>query len=217
MFTGLIKELGEIVDISPNAEGKLFKIKSSKLISEIKVDDSVAINGCCQTAIKVEPPYFYVQAVHVTLEKTNFNQLKISDRVNMELALRFSDRLGGHLVQGHVNGVATLTKKEDLGKNILLSFKIPKQFSKYLMNEGSVAIDGISLTVASFSKEDLQLTVSIIPHTYEVTNLKARSLGDLVNIEVDVIAKYLENLISHQSTSEVPSISKDWLSSKGFV
>jgi riboflavin synthase len=217
MFTGLVKELGEIVDISSNAEGKVFKIKSPKLISEISVDDSVAVNGCCQTAVKVEPPYFYVQAVHVTLEKTNFNKLQMSDRVNLELALRFSDRLGGHLVQGHVNGVALLINKLDFGKNILLSFKVSENFSKYLMNEGSVAIDGISLTVAKFSKEDLILDVSIIPHTYENTNLKFRSLGEQVNIEVDVIAKYLENLISHKPRGEVSSISKEWLSAKGFL
>lgn len=193
MFTGLIKEVGEIKSIVTNAEGKLFGIKAPALIKEIAIDDSVCVNGACQTVVKVKGDIFYVQAVHVTLEKTTFGSLRPGNPVNLELSLRPMDRLGGHFVSGHVNGTGQIAKIVSQGKNYLISVKYPKDMEKYMIAEGSIAIEGISLTIAYLKKGEM--TVSIIPHTYEKTTLGSKKVGDKVNLEVDLLAKYLEKLL----------------------
>ncbi|MFI5391388.1 MAG: riboflavin synthase [Bacteriovoracales bacterium] len=193
MFTGLIKEIGILKSVETNPEGKLLGIKSKDLIKEIGIDDSVSINGACQTVVKIKGDIFYVQAVHVTLEKTTFGALRPSNQVNLELSLRPMDRLGGHFVSGHVNGVGQISKITSQGKNYLITVKYSKDLEKYIIPEGSIAIDGISLTVA-YQKRG-ELTVSIIPHTYEKTTLGSKKVGDKVNLEVDLLAKYLEKLL----------------------
>jgi riboflavin synthase len=193
MFTGLIKEIGEIKSVVTNPEGKLLGIKSRELIKEIAIDDSVCVNGACQTVVKVKGDIFYVQAVHVTLEKTTFGSLKPGNPVNLELSLRPMDRLGGHFVSGHVNGTGQITKVQSQGKNWLITVKYPKELEKYIIQEGSIAIEGISLTVAYLKKGEM--TVSIIPHTYEKTTLGSKKVGDKVNLEVDLLAKYIEKLL----------------------
>ncbi len=193
MFTGLIKEVGEIKSIVTNAEGKLFGIKAPALIKEIAIDDSVCVNGACQTVVKVKGDIFYVQAVHVTLEKTTFGALRPGNPVNLELSLRPMDRLGGHFVSGHVNGTGQISKIVSQGKNYLISVKYLKDLEKYMIPEGSIAIEGISLTIAYLKKGEL--TVSIIPHTYEKTTLGSKKVGDKVNLEVDLLAKYIEKLL----------------------
>ncbi|MAZ48202.1 MAG: riboflavin synthase [Halobacteriovoraceae bacterium] len=191
MFTGLIKDIGKIERVIDNETGKVFVISTPKLISQIEVDDSIATNGVCLTATEIKDDTFQVQAVHVTLEKSNLGELNIGDKVNLELALRASDRLGGHLVQGHVNGKGELIEVLQRGDNWEMEFKIPSDLRKYFIDEGSIAIDGISLTIAK-AKEN-SLVVSIIPHTYENTTLGVKKIGESVNIEVDMMAKYLEN------------------------
>ena len=191
MFTGLVKDIGIIEAITPNDSGREFIIKTPKLIEEIQIDDSVATNGVCLTATEINGDTFKVQAVHVTLEKSNLGDLEIGDKVNLELALRPTDRLGGHLVQGHVNGKGTLIDVHQRGDNWEMEFSFPKELRKFFIDEGSIAIDGISLTVAKVETESLK--VSIIPHTYENTTLGVKKIGDSVNIEVDMMAKYLEN------------------------
>lgn len=193
MFTGLIKDIGTIESVTSNSEGKEFVIKAPKLYHEIQIDDSVATNGVCLTATEIKGETFKIQAVHVTLEKTNIGKLKQGDKVNLELALRPMDRLGGHFVQGHVNGVGQLKGINQRGKNWEISIGAPKELFKYIINEGSIAVDGISLTVARVDSN--QFTVSIIPHTYEMTILHTKKIGDSVNIEVDMMAKYLENFM----------------------
>lgn len=193
MFTGLIKDIGTIKSIVPNPSGKEFVIESPILYSEIQIDDSVSTNGCCLTATEVNGKTFRVQAVHVTLEKTNLGKLKIGDKVNLELALRPMDRLGGHFVQGHVNGIGNIQSILQKGKNWEITIKAPKELFRYMISEGSIAVDGISLTIAKLT--DTTFTVSIIPHTYENTVLYTKKIGDSVNIEVDMMAKYLENFI----------------------
>lgn len=193
MFTGLIKEIGEIKSIVPNPEGKLLGIKSRELIKEMAIDDSVCVSGACQTVVKIKGDIFYVQAVHVTLEKTTFGSLRARNLVNLELSLRPTDRLGGHFVSGHVNGTGQISKVVSQGKNYLITVKYPKELEKYIIQEGSIAIDGISLTVAYQKKGEM--TVSIIPHTYEKTTLGSKKVGDKVNLEVDLLAKYLEKLL----------------------
>lgn len=217
MFTGLIKEVGKIESILPNREGAEISVKSIILIEDIEIDDSIAINGVCQTATYIGGNSFRVQAVHTTLDKTTLGKLKVGDDVNMELAMRPIDRLGGHLVQGHVNGIASIVNIDSIGNNYILKIKIEDKDLRYIVKEGSITLDGISLTVAYLDGNIA--TVSIIPHTWKNTILKNRNVGDLINYEVDVIAKYVERLLGLNSdniNNSKSNISEDWLRSKGF-
>lgn len=217
MFTGLVKEIGVIRQIRPNTEGRVFVIDGVSLNSEIHIDDSVSVNGVCQTAVVTDSKSFEVQAVHTTLEKTSLGSLKIGDEVNLELAVRPMDRMGGHIVQGHVNGVGTVSEQRPTGKNIMLSLTVPKTLSKYCVAEGSVTLDGISLTIAAFERGTDTLTVAVIPHTWDNTVLKNRKIGDKLNIEVDILAKYVENLIFYgQKSTGKSSMSFEWLREQGF-
>lgn len=212
MFTGLIKEIGTIRKISPTTEGIRICVESVNLIKDIKIDDSVAINGVCQTAVKVSENSFEVEAVKVTLEKTSLGQLRQGDPVNLELALRPIDRMGGHFVQGHVNGVGEIGAIAKNGKNYVLRVKFKEELNKYIVKEGSIAIEGISLTVSD--KTDQYFEVSIIPHTFENTILKHKKVGSIVNIEVDILAKYIENLLFNAKKEKTMTL--DWLGQKGF-
>ncbi len=193
MFTGLISEIGEIQKIVTNKEGKIFTIRSQKLMPEIKIHDSIATNGVCLTATETGKNEFSVQAVHTTLKKTTLNSLKLNDRVNLELALRLSDRLGGHLVQGHVNGVGMIHSLQKIGKNYEVWLKVPNLLMKYMVLEGSVTIDGISLTIADVKAQKIMVTV--IPYTLEHTTLKFKKVGEKVNLEADCLMKYVESLM----------------------
>lgn len=198
MFTGLIKDIGKVVLIEENLEGKVFEIKT-KLASEIKVDDSVAVNGVCLTATAISENIFRMQAVHVTLAKTNLGDLNIDSDVNLELALKYSDRLGGHLVQGHVNAVAQVKEITHLGENYNITYEIPEDLMKFIIKEGSIALDGISLTVADIKNNCVMVT--IIPHTFNETQVKNLKIGTKVNVEVDsqavMMAKYLDVLFEN--------------------
>lgn len=195
MFTGLVKDLGKVRLVKENLEGKIFEIET-KLASEIGIDDSVAVNGVCLTAIAVSETSFTMQAVHVTLEKTNLGMLMPDSEVNLELALKYSDRLGGHLVLGHVNATAEVLKLENRGDNYNIWYRIPDELKKFVIKEGSIALDGISLTVADI--KDNVVMVTIIPHTWNETQIKFLKTGSLVNVEVDSqavhMAKYLDVL-----------------------
>ena len=193
MFTGLIQEMGTIKSIAANTEGKEFVIEAPGLIKDIAIDDSVATNGVCLTATKTAGNTFRVQAIHMTLEKTSLGSLRQGDRVNLELSLRPHDRLGGHFVQGHVNALGKIKNIEKTGENWEITVGFPANLRKYMILEGSVALDGISLTIARLGTSEL--TVAIIPHTLEKTTLGVKKIGDFLNIEVDMIAKYIENFL----------------------
>jgi riboflavin synthase len=199
MFTGLIKDIGEIKSIKTNAEGKEFII-STKLTNEIEIDDSIATNGVCLTATKVDDTSFTVQAVHVTLEKTSLGKLTVGSKVNLELALRPIDRLGGHIVQGHVNGLGKIKKITPRGNNYEIELTATNELFKYIIKEGSITLDGISLTIAALTQTSF--TVSIIPHTYNNTTLHTKKIGDSINIEVDMMAKYLENFLRFEKNDK---------------
>lgn len=199
MFTGLIQELGTIESVHSNAEGKEFVIRAPGLIKDIKIDDSVATNGVCLTATKISGDTFRVQAIHMTLEKTSIGKLKAQDKVNLELSLRPNDRLGGHFVQGHVNTLGKIVKIQKTGDNWEIEVSFSPEYRKYMISEGSIALDGISLTIARLT--DVTLTVAIIPHTLEKTSLSAKKVGDVLNIEVDMMAKYIENFLRFNQKS----------------
>jgi riboflavin synthase len=219
MFTGLVKELGIVKNISPNKEGKLITIKSSQVIGNINIDDSVSVNGACQTVIAFKSNEFTVQAVGTTLSKTTLGNLKIGEEVNLELALRMSDRLGGHLVQGHVNGQANVYKVKNTGDNYVMSLILNDSLMKYVVKEGSITINGVSLTVSDVEKGNI-ISVSIIPHTWFHTTFKNLLIGDKLNIEVDIIAKYVENLFNYRDKESKPVktslLSESWLRDQGF-
>jgi len=212
MFTGLIQEVGTILSVSQNTEGKEFIIKAPGLIKEIQIDDSVATNGCCLTATQIKGDTFKVQAIHMTLQKTSIGGLKSGDKVNLELSLRPNDRLGGHFVQGHVNAVGKIKQIKTMGENWEIEVTIPKDLRKYMISEGSVAIEGISLTIARLTSESL--TVSIIPHTLEKTTLGTKKVGDDLNLEVDMIAKYIENFLRFDKESRKEEWAKNFFDVK---
>jgi riboflavin synthase len=193
MFTGLIQAIGVIEQISETAEGRLLRIHCPDLIKDIAVDDSISTNGVCLTATAVGNEGFTAHAIHTTLEKTSIGGLHQGDRVNLELAMRASDRLGGHMVQGHVNAVATVTAIAMRGENWQFHVAFPENLRKYMILEGSITLDGISLTIAELG--DSSLMVSIIPHTLRHTTLADKTAGSLVNLEVDIMAKYIENFL----------------------
>lgn len=217
MFTGLVKEIGKVISVTSNSEGMLLTVSSVQLRPHMRIDDSVAINGVCQTIVELAETSFSVQVVHTSLEKTTLGKLKSGIEVNLELALTLSDRLGGHIVQGHVNGVGQVKKLVNMGENILLSLNLPTELRRYVVKEGSITLDGTSLTIADLEGD--MVTVSLIPHTLKQTVLKNRKVGHEINIEVDIIAKYIERLLQSKSSSSFESnetMTEEWLQSKGF-
>jgi riboflavin synthase len=193
MFTGLIADKARVVSISRGVESAVIEIESV-LIPEIKTGDSVSINGTCLTAIELSGGSFKADVMIQTLKVTSLGKLSEGDFVNLELATRADSRLGGHIVQGHVDGIGSIVENSVGEKWNKFVVKVPNSLTKYIVNQGSIAIDGVSLTVGEIS-DDL-LTLWLIPETLERTNLSQKSDGDIVNIEVDVIAKYVERLMN---------------------
>ncbi len=193
MFTGIISEIGNVETIQHIGKGVLLRIRAPESTKELKVDDSVSVNGVCQTVIAKSKSSFDVVAVEETLKKTTLGNLKSSERVNLELAMRLSDRLGGHLVLGHVDCVGTIKSIEKRTNSWLFTVMIPKEFLKFVISVGSVAIDGVSLTIANIGKNSFD--ISIISHTMEKTVFKNKKINDRVNIEFDVLGKYIESIL----------------------
>ena len=213
MFTGIIEEIGKIAKTSPIARGLSINITANKILDDIKVNDSICIDGVCLTVTNLDDSGFLVDAVGATLEKTTFANLGSSESVNLERSVKLNDRLGGHLVQGHVNGVGTISEIKKLGENYLLKIIVPENLEKYLIAEGSIAVNGISLTIANLQKNIV--SISVIPHTWQNTNFKFKKLNDKVNIEIDILAKYVEKLLSRDNTSE-KNITETWLKEIGY-
>jgi riboflavin synthase len=196
MFTGLIAELGEVIAITRGETSAVFSINSPALISEIKLGDSVAVNGVCLTATSLSNTGFTADVMVQTLSLTSLSEIKVGSPVNLELAAQLNARMGGHMVQGHVDGVATVVGLTPGEKWAQFDIKIPDHLTKYIVNQGSICLDGVSLTVGEISDANNQLTVWLIPETLERTNLSSKKPGDLINIEVDVLAKYVERLLA---------------------
>jgi riboflavin synthase len=213
MFTGIIEEIGKIAKTNPIAGGLSIKIEASKILDETKVNDSICIDGVCLTVTNLDESGFWVDAVGATLEKTTFTSIKSSSLVNLERSVRLNDRLGGHLVQGHVNGIGTISEIKKLGENYLLNIDVPENLERYLIKEGSIAINGISLTIANLNKNIV--SISVIPHTWQNTNLKFKKINDKVNVEIDVLAKYVERLLTKNDTAG-KNITENWLKEIGY-
>jgi len=196
MFTGLIGELGSITAIEKGESSAVFTINAPKLIGEIAVGDSVAVNGVCLTATAISGTTFTADVMIQTLSLTSLGQLSVASTVNLELAAQLNSRLGGHMVQGHVDGVASVVGLTPGDKWAQFDIAVPSHLSKYIVNQGSICLDGVSLTVGSIDDSNNVVTVWLIPETLAATNLSAKSAGDLVNVEVDVLAKYVERLLA---------------------
>jgi riboflavin synthase len=192
VFTGLVADKGRILAIEKGSESALIEIKSS-LVSELEIGDSISVNGVCLTAIALSAQAFKADVMIQTLRVTSLGSLDVGDPVNLELAARADSRLGGHIVQGHVDGVGRVKENSPGEKWNKFVISVPKELVKYIVNQGSIAIDGVSLTVGEILGEEI--TLWLIPETLTKTNLSDKQAGDLINVEVDVIAKYVERLM----------------------
>lgn len=215
MFTGLIEEIGLLRDIKRSGDSMVLKISAKNILSDVNIGDSISLNGICLTVTQFDKSSFSVDVMPETLYKTSLSELKTGSKVNLERAMRASDRFGGHFVAGHVDGLATLVDKKTLDNAIYLKFKVDSSLLKYMISKGSIAIDGISLTIVKVENE--YLTVSIIPHTLQNTNLIDKDIGMSVNIEVDMLGKYVENLLLNYADKKInENITAAFLEENGF-
>ncbi len=215
MFTGIVEEVGRIARIEQNGENRRIVIEAVEAPKELKPGHSVAVSGVCLTALDITETTFAADLAPETWVRTSFSRITPGARVNLELPLKADGRMGGHIVQGHVDGVGKLIGFERIPDSEMfwLHVEIPVDMEKYLVYKGSISIEGISLTVAKL--DGLRCTVAIIPHTVEMTNLGTLKPGDPVNLEADIVAKYLEKWFK-QRENETPGLSVEALAAKGF-
>lgn len=205
MFTGLIEEIGAVRQVLTNSEGRLFTIAAEKVLEGLSIGDSVAVDGVCLSVVEVRNDGFVVQAVQETIRHSTLRFFQVGTKVNLERALRSGDRLGGHFVQGHVDGMAVISGLLRSGQSAMLDLNLPADLMKYLIVKGSIAVNGISLTVAE--RSGTAVSIALIPLTLRETNLGLKKVGDYVNIEVDLMAKYIEQLLP-RSDDEIRDIEK---------
>lgn len=213
MFTGIIEETGKVKSLVFKSNGAEIVITCNTILEDVKIGDSIAINGVCQTVIQCSPTEFVAEISDETLRVTTLGNLKSGDVVNLERALTLSSRLGGHIVSGHVDCKGKFVNIEKLSDFYNLSFEIPQEQEKYVVYKGSITINGISLTVAE-SEQNI-VKVAIIPHTFNNTNLKYLKIGEEVNIETDILGKYVEKFLSAKDNKK--GISMDFLQENGFI
>ncbi|MCI0695595.1 riboflavin synthase [candidate division KSB1 bacterium] len=201
MFTGLVEEIGRLVAVESMGASRRFTIRAEKILADAKIDDSICINGVCLTIVAISGSMFQVQAVDETLRKTTLGNLRQGSRVNLERALRPADRLGGHFVQGHVDGTAKIVDLIPQAAGKLMVVELDDKLLRYIIPHGSIALDGVSLTVARL--ENSRLTIALIPHTLAQTTLGERQAGDWLNVETDLLGKYVERLLATRVGSGV--------------
>lgn len=189
MFTGLVSDIGTIKSVSKMADGQRFQIQTKYDISDLELGESIAIDGICLTAVKFEKDSFWVDASLETISCTTVSSFKTGTKVHLERAMQLSGRLGGHLVLGHVDGMGELVKKYTEGNAVVYHFRAPDSLMKYLLDKGSIGINGVSLTVNSTEEDGF--SVAIIPHTQDMTNFPSYQVGDSVNLEADILGKYV--------------------------
>ena len=202
MFTGLIAELGRITAVEKGESSAVFTIAAPQLVSQIALGDSVTVNGVCLTATSITGDAFTADVMVQTLAVTSLSQLSVGSPVNLELAALLNTRMGGHMVQGHVDGVATVVGLTPGEKWAQFEITVPEKLGKYIVNQGSICLDGVSLTVGEINDSNNVVTVWLIPETLERTNLSTKKSGDLINVEVDVLAKYVERLLAKGGSNE---------------
>ncbi|MGM0472101.1 MAG: riboflavin synthase [Bacillota bacterium] len=218
MFTGIVEEIGEISRINRGSQSIELETKAEQVLEDIELGASIATNGICLTVTDFSQEHFTVDVMPETLRKTSLQELKVGSPVNLERALRLDDRLGGHLVSGHIDGTGEIKSKVREDNAILVTITLPDSLEKYLIPKGSIAIDGVSLTIAHLGEQEF--TVSLIPHTAKITILGTKSVGDIVNLEADLVGKYVASILAgdrdsnNQQDSEVDL---DLLQQNGFL
>lgn len=221
MFTGIIESFGTIKRIEAKGEGKVLHIGCDLDLSESKIGDSIAVNGACLTAVSLEKNGFTVDMAPETVRRTTFKHLTIGARVNIERALKLSDRIDGHLVSGHIDGTGTLTSITRQSNAVIIKIDVPPKLAEDMIEKGSVAIEGISLTINACSEKNFE--VSIIPHTADITTIGSKRVGDEVNIETDMLGKYVKKMLmgSLSKNDALPhgkeDISMELLARNGFL
>jgi len=215
MFTGLIEEKGTIESLTKKGNSAQIKIKADEVLKTAKIGDSISTNGVCLTVTEKTSKTFTVDVMPETMNRSNLRNLKYGSTVNLERALKVGDTLDGHMVSGHVDGVGIVSDYRKDDNAVWMSVKADKNVLKYLVEKGSIAIDGTSLTVAYV--DDRSFKVSIIPHTGESTTLLDKKVGDEVNLECDMVGKYIEKLISFKEENKDQGINTEFLKNNGFM
>jgi len=212
MFTGIIEGLGTIKSISSSGRGKRLTIEADFYPDGSKIGDSIAVSGACLTAVTLDGHRFTADISPETVSKTAFANAEVGDRINLERALRLSDRLDGHLVSGHIDGIGIIRNRKTLDNAIIITIGVPESLSRYMIPKGSVAVDGVSLTINRCDTQSFD--VSIIPHTAKLTTIGFKKIGEAVNIETDMIGKYVERFVSGNRQS---GITMELLAKNGFL
>lgn len=220
MFTGIVEEVGTIESVSKSADSYILKIRASRVLEGTNEGDSIAVNGLCLTATRLDGSTFSADVMPESLRRSSLDGLKKGDSVNLERALSLSSRLGGHIVSGHIDGTGTIVKYKKEANAVWITINAPDSIMRYIIEKGSVAIDGVSLTVAAVGDDNF--SVSIIPHTGTHTILLQKREGDRVNLENDIIGKYVEkimlpNITASKKSSSQETITTDFLAKHGFI
>jgi riboflavin synthase len=214
MFTGLIEEVGRVLEMQTTDRGTRLRIAAPNISETTRAGDSIAVNGCCLTVVEISGETFAADLSSETLRRTSFGEIKPGTRVNLERPLTAGKEFGGHFVQGHVDGIGRVTRWEAEGANWWLGVRVPRELARYVAMKGSISIDGISLTVANLVGDTVE--VAIIPFTYANTNLQALRVGDAVNLEADILAKYVERILEARSPAAASALSVERLVEEGF-
>ncbi len=220
MFTGIIEGLGTIIEIRPAGREKCLTFDADFVLDQTKIGDSISVSGVCLTVIMIDGKRFQVDVSPETFARTTFLRAKIGDRVNLERALRLSGRIDGHLVSGHIDGIGTVKWKQNTGNAVIFTIGVPESLSRYMVKKGSVAVDGISLTINNCGRDSFD--VSIIPHTAKLTTMGFSKVGNPVNIETDMIGKYVERFVNKMQYSDREkeagqSVDMQFLAKTGFL
>jgi riboflavin synthase len=221
MFTGIIEGLGTIAGIRSSGQGKRLTIEADFSLDQTKLGDSISVSGACLTAVKIDGQRFEVDVSPETLRTTTFGQAKVGERLNIERAMRFSDRIDGHLMSGHIDGTGTVKQRESLSNAIIITIAMNASLTRYMIVKGSVAVDGVSLTINTCESDNF--SVSIIPYTAKLTTIGFKNKGDRVNIETDMIGKYVERFMggipdrSKENSSKQAFIDHAYLVKTGFI
>ena len=205
MFTGIVEEVGMVRAIQRRTGYQRTTVEAKRVLEDVSIGDSISIDGACHTVVEAERRAFSFESVSETLERTTLGRLETGDRVNLERSLKLSDRLGGHLVAGHVDGTGRVLERRRWADNMVFRIGMQDELAVYLAGKGSIAVDGISLTIVSAGERDF--TVTVIPHTMEATTIGERRVGDAVNLEVDLVARYLEKLTGRRAENgDLPTL-----------
>ena len=217
MFTGIVEEMGAITALEKSLTGTRFTILASTVMGDLKIGDSVSVNGTCLTVVSKSERDFSVEVSPETLSVTTLSSFAAGTAVNLERAMKLNERIGGHLVAGHVDGVGVIRSRQQDGNSILFTIGAPPEILRYCVAKGSITVDGISLTINEVT--DRGFSVAIIPHTAKVTTLGLKQVNDSVNLESDLIGKYVERLLQERSQlpKTTPVIDKDYLQKRGLI